>query len=165
MADPLQTVKILGASARGKPVPFGFVSLVITSFAGKTSQVGAVGTTVRAQAEVFVEGFFGRLSSSRTRRNNPRPSSEWRLASRMFDAAVASLRLRHAIPDFVERPRASSASSPRVSRLNGTTWKAVWISVAGAMFASGFVVPGVQIQADETRTSHAGRRWGASTHT
>ncbi len=64
---------------------------------------------------------------------------------RTLDAAIASLRLRHAVPILLAI--AGLISVYLVSVANGTTWKAVWIGVASTMFASGLVDASVQIEA------------------
>ena len=64
---------------------------------------------------------------------------------RTLDAAIATLRLRHAVPILLAT--AGVISVYLVSVANGTTWKAVWIGVASTMFASGFVDASVQIEA------------------
>jgi hypothetical protein len=64
---------------------------------------------------------------------------------RTLDAAIATLRLRHAVPFVLAA--AGVISVYLVSVANGTTWKAVWIGVASTMFASGLVDASVQIDA------------------
>src|ERR1017187_10830145 len=75
---------------------------------------------------------IGRLAES----SPPRPM-------RTLDAAVATLRLRHAVPMLLAPTGVISVCL--VSVADGTTWKAVWIGVASTMFASGLVDASVQI--------------------
>ena len=141
------------------PLPFGFVSLVIASFAGKTSPSGCGGDH---------RGDAGNCWSraSRTHRyfsnasERSQAGSEWRFTTRMLDAAITTLRLRHAVPILLATTGVISVYL--VSVANGTTWKAVWIGVASTMFASGLVDASVQIEAVETGTSRAAHSWGAS---
>ena len=63
----------------------------------------------------------------------------------MLDAAITTLRLRHAVPILLATTGVISVYL--VSVANGTTWKAVWIGVASTMFASGLVDASVQIEA------------------
>jgi hypothetical protein len=93
MADPLQTVEIQSTSARGKPVPFGFVSLVSALFAGKTFPSG-FGGVLRGDAG----NCWSRVSRTPRYFSNvsgrSQIGSKWRSTMRTLDPVQASATMR-----------------------------------------------------------------------